>query len=133
MQIEFVRSGGFAGPATNVTGKVEFDGKSASVTSAGTAYRRELSSQEADLLSGSAEPSVLGKAKSALAAQSAAPDAFQFEITIVSKDGKRHAITVGAEGGSEKLKTAAPELAPLVSWVGQEVDRIWSYRLSQRK
>jgi hypothetical protein len=133
MQIEFVRSGGFAGTATNVSGKVEFDGKSAKVASAAVSYQRELSPPEVRLLSGSAEPAVLAKAKSVLPKPGAARDAYQFDITVVTKDGKRHAFTVGAESVPEQLQTASPELAGLVSWVQQEADKIWTHRVSQRK
>src|SRR3954466_815501 len=54
VQIHFVRSGGFAGQATNVEGNVVFNRNQAQVVSDASKYKRELAPDEAQHLLGSA-------------------------------------------------------------------------------
>src|SRR5258708_5770962 len=48
MQVQFIRSGGFAGAATNVSGTIEFTDKGAHVRSEAAAYQRDIPATEAE-------------------------------------------------------------------------------------
>jgi hypothetical protein len=132
MQIKFVRSGGFAGAATNVAGRVEFDEHGGKVDGDATDYHRELTPQEAERLRTDADPSALSSAKTALSAPGAIRDGYQYDITVVTKDGKSHSLTLG-EGASDQLQAVAPGVADLRSWIQAEAQKIWSHRVSKRK
>jgi hypothetical protein len=132
MKIKFVRSGGFAGTATNVAGTVEFDEHGGKVDGEATDYHRKLNPQEVERLRTDVDPGALAAAKGALSAPGAVRDGYQYDITVVTKDGKSHALTLG-EGGSEQLQAVAPGVADLRSWIQEEAQKIWSYRISKRK
>ena len=132
MQIKFVRSGGFAGMATNVAGTVQFDENAAHVTGEATDYHRELAPQEAEQLRLAADPKTLARTKAGPATPGVVRDGYQYDITVVTKDGKSHSFTV-AEGSEEQLRKVAPGAAPLSSWVQKEAQKIWSHRVSSRK
>ncbi|MBZ5727775.1 MAG: histidine phosphatase family protein [Acidobacteriia bacterium] len=132
MQIKFVRSGGFAGAATNVEGAVTFDETGAQVTSEASQYRRALAAEEAGPLRTAADPAALAGAKGALSAPAGAMrDGYQYDITVVAKDGKSHAFTLH-DGPSDELKNAAPGIANLAGWVQEEARKIWTHRIKQR-
>ena len=131
MEIRFVRSGGFAGPATSVRGVVKFTDQGAKVTSEPGNYERDLQPAETGQLRTAANPANLAKAESAL--QSGAnqmPDAYQYDITLVTDDGKTQNFTV-ADGAAQQLQGVAPETAKLVNWVQQEVQAIWAHRTAR--
>ena len=133
MQIKFTRSGGFAGAATNVSGTVQWaDSGGVQVTSEGTEYRRDLAAAEAEQLQNGADPSALTLAKRASSA-SPARDAYQYDITVITRDGKTHPFTFTGGASSEALKTAAPAAASLLSWVEEETQKIWAHRVNTRK
>lgn len=133
MQIKFVRSGGFAGAATSVAGTVQFDEQhGAHVNGEATGYHRELAPQEAEQLRTAADPSALASASDALSGPGAVRDGYQYDITVVTKDGKSHTLTLG-EGGAEQLPKLAPGAAYLRSWVQKEAQEIWSHRVSAPK
>ena len=122
MQIKFTRSGGFAGAATNVSGTIQFGEHGARVNGEATDYVRELAPQEAEQLRTSAAPGGLASAKAAASTAGAVPDGFQYDITVVTEDGKSHSLTLG-EGGAAHLGT----------WIQEEAQKIWSHRVSSRK
>lgn len=132
MQIKFVRSGGFAGAATSVAGTVQFDEHGAHVNGEATGYHRELAPQEAEQLRTAADPSALANATAAISPPGAVRDGYQYDITVVTKDGKSHTLTLG-EGGSEQLRKMAPGAAHLGSWIQEEAQEIWSHRASAPK
>jgi hypothetical protein len=123
VQIKFVRSGGFAGAATNVAGTVQFDEHGGTVNGEGTDYHRELTPQEVERLRADAAPGVLAGAQTAGSASSAVRDGYQYDITVVADDGKSHSSTLGEDGG----------VADLRSWIEEESQKIWSHRVSSRK
>ena len=115
VQIKFMRSGGFAGMATNVEGKVTTHGDSGEVTAPG-GYRRSLDAQEVQLLSQSADV----KSLSAAASNTAVADGYQYDVTV-ARDGKSQTVTLQGEHPLQTNK--------LLGWVAQECQRIWEYRI----
>jgi len=129
MQIKFVRSGGFAGAATSVAGTVELGEHGGRVDGEGTDYHRDLTPQEAERLRTDAAPSALAAAKAALSAPDSVRDGYQYDITVIGEDGKSQALTLG-DGGSDRLPQTATDLR---SWIQDQAQKIWSYRISHRK
>jgi len=125
MEIKFVRSGGFAGAATNVAGTVEFGEHGAQVNAEATDYRRELAAQEGAQLRADADPGELAKA--APPAGGAVRDGYQYDVTVVTKDGKSQSVTLSP---GDK---ATPGVARLGSWIQDETEKIWRYRVAARK
>lgn len=117
MQIRFVRSGGFAGRATNVEGIVTFEDDTAKVTAA-PSYERDVPEQEAALIRQAADPARLAAAKSGKPGPSR--DAYQYEVTIEDDNGHGQTFTV------------SPSAENLGDWVQKETERIWSHRLKNR-
>ena len=109
--------------ATRVEGSVKFEDRHGQVTSA-SGYSRDLDPEEVDKLRASAQPS-------ALPADAAAPgagplrDAYQYDITVTTQDGKTRKMTAHGDH-------ATPEARELVDWVRQESDKIWRHRLQKR-
>ena len=119
MQIEFVRSGGFAGAATNVEGTVTFDAGGGRVHSDRVQYSRELEPEEARQLRAAAESADASRAKSgARTGPGPTRDAYQYDVTLTTDDGK-------------KVKLAAPS-GGLLDWVQAETKRIWAFRAGAR-
>ena len=118
MEMIFARTGGFAGLATAVDGKVTFFGALARVTS-GSGYRRELGQEESRELRGAIKqvfqdrPGAPGQLR----------DAFQYDIRIIAEDGRTLSITIYGRTQSEDEY--------LCDWVRQECDRIWAARTGQ--
>lgn len=114
MKLQFKRSGGFS-PITNVAGEVDFKDDSAEVSSPDGNYRRALDENERARLQDLARvqldlkntPSAPGKVR----------DAFQYDITLTTGDGKPH-------------KLASPA-APLLNWVKEESDKILQHKMEQ--
>jgi hypothetical protein len=135
MQIKFTRSGGFAGAATNVAGAVEWTGNGVHVTAEGTAYHRDLPAAEAQQLEAAADPSALSRAQRASPEASTARDAFQYNITVITRDGKAHAfIFTGLQSRDQRERLpGVGSPASLPEWVEQETQRIWAFRVNARK
>lgn len=133
MQIKFVRSGGFAGTATNVSGTVDIADTGAHVRSEAAGYERELEGQEAEQLRRAATSGGLAKVKAALAAASPQRDAYQYDVTVVSPDGSTQTLTYSGDRSPESLQQISPEAAPLISWVRDEAQKIWKKRAAARK
>jgi hypothetical protein len=125
MQIKFTRSGGFAGAATNVSGALQWTAGGVHVTSEGSAYRRDLPPSEARQLEAAANPSALTRAQRDASSALAASDAFQYDITVITRDGKSHPFTFSG--------VAAPSEGSLLAWVEQEAQKIWMFRVNARK
>jgi hypothetical protein len=131
MQIKFSRSGGFAGAATNVSGVVDLGDQGAHVKA--DAYQRDLRVPEAQQLRTAADPAKLTRLKQALASPPQARDAYQYDVTVVTKDGKSQTFTIGGGADPEALRGAAPEAAHLLDWVENESQKIWEHRVSSRR
>lgn len=124
MKISFVRSGGFAGPATNVEGEIVFDDKGARIVAPG-GYERKLAPEEAQQLRAAADPARLAAAQRAAAQPGNMRDAFQYDISVSTNDGKTHTLTVG---DPDRLKSASPEMGQLMTSIQDEIDKIWAHR-----
>lgn len=133
MQIKFTRSGGLAGmPGLNVEGTIDLSDQGAKVTSESAKYRRELTPAEVEQLRKAADPEGMPRAKTALASRSTKIyDGYQYDITIGTKDGKSHNVTLNA-AGSEELKQVAPGVGNLVEWIDNEAQKIKEHRLKNR-
>ncbi len=133
MQIKFVRSGGFAGmPGLNVEGTIDLNGQGAKITSNSGKYHRDLAPQEVEQLRSAADPARLSKAKAALASKSQKVyDAYQYDITVATQDGKIHKATFNA-GGGEEVNQLVPGLGNLIGWIDDEAQKIRQQRLNDR-
>jgi hypothetical protein len=125
MQIKFVRSGGFAGAATNVEGVVKFGDDGAQVNSDAAKYDRKLPAEEAEQLRTAADAASRVRAKGP-ADPGPMRDGYEYEITVTTNDGKAHGLTLAGEGAN------APESAKLGDWVQQEAQKIWAHKISNR-
>jgi hypothetical protein len=123
MQIAFVRSGGVAGMAMRVEGSVKFEDRHARVTSV-SGYTRDLAPEEVDKLSAATQASAL-PADAASSGPGPLRDAYQYDITVTTQDGKTRKMTVHGD-------RATPEARELVDWVRRESDQIWRHRLQKR-
>lgn len=123
MQITFSRSGGFAGAATNVGGTVQFSGQGAEVRDEASDYVRALDSHETKQLLQAADPTTEAKIASSPVSSSPVRDGYQYDITVVTNDGKRHVLTLGKGAGA----------AYLSSWIQEESSKIWDHRVNTRK
>jgi broad specificity phosphatase PhoE len=129
MKINFARSGGFAAmPGLTVQGVVDLDDRAGKVTSESRKYQRALPPGEVEQLRLAADPARMSRAKAALAAHSRTlNDAYQYDITIVTSDGKSQTLTFNAAGGDDVDK-AAPGLGGLVRWIDDEAQKIKEHR-----
>jgi hypothetical protein len=117
MKLIFTRSGGFAGPATGVTGEVAFEEDAARVTSSG-GYQRELSAKEVGELR-----DAIGKLPQAqLASDGKQRDVFQYDLQITWDDGRIVNFTV--------YENAPPDMQRLADWLRDECGRIWNHRIT---
>jgi hypothetical protein len=121
MELQFSRSGGFAGPATEIGGTVVFSEGGATILAEGSRYRRELAAEEAARLRQAAE-----RAKGAPVSTGPGDlrDAYQYEVRIGPIDGKTTVLTSHGE-------TYAPQAEVLMRWVQEECNRIWDFRIHQ--
>ncbi|MBV9268475.1 MAG: dipeptidase, partial [Acidobacteriaceae bacterium] len=124
MKIEFKRTGGFS-PITNASGVVEFKDGSAQVISPAASYERSLTAEEAAHLQSIAAP---GKLESATASPShdRSRDAFQYQVTITTKDGKQQTFN------SAELEQLSPEANQLFTWVQKESQKILAHKAGNR-
>ena len=126
MQISFRRSGGFAGPATNVQGTVNLDNNPMQVTSGNTGYRRELSRQEAEQLRQAVNALRNSTAQNEPPLHSSpVRDSYRYYITVGTANGEKQEVEINPAGDS-------PELAYLARWIQQETQKIWAYRIKDR-
>ena len=133
MQIRFVRSGGFSGAATNVSGTVEITPEGGSVRGEGAPYQREVPPQEAEQLRAGADPKVLERAKAALSKPSPVRDGYQYDVTVTGDDGSTSAVSFTGDGTSDELRQIAPGAASLGSWVRDEAQKIWKSKINARQ
>ena len=129
MKINFVRSGGFAAmPGLTVQGVVDLDDRAGKVTSESRKYQRELPPREVEQLRLAADPARMAQARAALTALSRKlNDAYQYDITVVTRDGKSQKLTFNAAGGDD-VDRAAPGLGGLVRWIDDEAQKIKEHR-----
>jgi hypothetical protein len=116
MKITFVRSGGFAGMATNVEGTVTFDATGAHITSTKGSFHRDIPLSEATLLRSAIQAALGSTANPGPPSQ--VRDGYQYDITVTTDDGKTHSITFG--DGSLQIPAA------LKQWIKDEVAKIWA-------
>jgi hypothetical protein len=126
MRLTFVRSGGFAGKATDVEGTVTFTPAGAEVTANGGNYRRELAPAESKQLLESATRAVASKTPSTQTQN--APDAYVYDVAIATADGVVHHLTLGPD--TSDLRVLSPALA---EWIRHESQEIWAKRIASRK
>ena len=119
--ISFVRSGGFAGAATEVKGVAKLSDGGGAVSSA-DGYSRELTPEEAGQLRSLVSSKLAEKGTSAGAGSGA--DMYQYEINVMTPDGKSHKVAAVPETGMSG--------EDLAQWVKQESDRIWQHKLQKR-
>jgi len=133
MKISFVRSGGLAAmPGLSVEGVVDLDDRGAKVTSASSKYQRELPTAEVEQLRLAADPARMSQARAVLASPSRKlHDAYQYDITVATSDGKSQKLTFNAAGGDE-FDQAAPGLGSMVRWIDTEAQRIKEHRFGNR-
>jgi broad specificity phosphatase PhoE len=116
MQITFTRSGGFAGMATNVEGTVRFDATGAHITSTRGNYHRDINLSEAKELIKAIESSLSSPPDPSAPNQTR--DAFQYDVTVTTLDGKTHTLNFG-QGISQAS-------AALIKWIKDEINKIWA-------
>ena len=120
MQIEFVRSGGFAGAATNGEGTVTLEGNGGRVRSDMVQFSRDLTPDEARQLRAAGESAAGSKAKDAAKSDPGPTrDAYQYDVSITNDAGKTIKLAAPA---------AAPEAKTLLEWVQAETKKIWTFR-----
>ncbi|MBZ5508441.1 MAG: hypothetical protein LAO78_23530 [Acidobacteriia bacterium] len=117
MKFTFIRSGGFAGPATALKGEVSFEGGSAKATS-DFGYHRDLAPEEIQTLQSS-----FMHLPQQQPASRPRPDQYQYDITLAWDDGRVQNLTVYGD--------ASPGTENLLDWVRHECDRIWTHRTNQ--
>jgi hypothetical protein len=117
MEIGFRRSGGFAGAATAIEGKITFEGGVGRVRS-GSGYRRDLTPEETRALRAAidqfppSQPTVPGQQR----------DAYQYDLWVQWDDGRTQHLVAHDDSSVGS--------ANLLDWVRQECDRIWQQRTS---
>jgi hypothetical protein len=127
VEISFVRSGGFAGPATRIQAKVNLDKPDGQVVSEPSKYNRQLTASESERLRHAARELSSGTPSFSTASPGAVRDGYQYDITINTKDGKTH--TVSLQQNAPAPNTVSPDL---VTWVQEEAERIWAHRIANR-
>ncbi|HJZ64325.1 MAG TPA: phosphoglycerate mutase family protein [Candidatus Acidoferrum sp.] len=116
MQMEFSRSGGFAGMATSISGIVTFQQDAGEVSSS-NGYHRVLTAAEADSLRKTlAQPGFRSSSTN-----KNLRDAYQYNI-VLKLENKKSRSFVLEEGVPEANANS------LLSWIVQECQRIWDHR-----
>jgi hypothetical protein len=120
MEIAWTRSGGIAGSATAIEGKVKIDDGVARVTS-DLGYQRDLTPEEIRVLGAA----VWQLPHEQPAFPSQLRDAYQYDIRVTGNDGRTQSLTVHGDSslGVENL----------LDWVRRECDRIWTHRINRRR
>jgi hypothetical protein len=122
VKIEFKRTGGFA-PISNASGVVDLKDDTGQVLSPSGGYRRSLTPDEAAQLRSIASPENF-TAGNAPPSGGPARDAFQYQITVTTKDGKQHTFNTG------ELDKLSPQGHQLLSWVQDEVQKILAHKVT---
>jgi len=112
--IQFKRSGGFS-PITNVSGEVRFKEDSAEVISSDGAYRRTLETEERKQLLNLAN--ARPEETNYQSTPSKARDAFQYDVTVTTADGKMHKLSSPPDG--------------LLKWVKDESNKILQHKMER--
>ncbi len=121
MELQFTRSGGFSGMATQVAGTVVFNGNGATVTSGSTKYNHPLTADEAARLRRAAEKS---KSQALNNKDTGLRDAFQYDLQIRTNDGRTSKLQLQGDSSD-------PDIGFLINWVREECDRIWDFRIHE--
>ena len=132
MQISFVRSGGFAGPATRVQGTINLNGGQAEVTG-DAAYRRTLSADETEAVREGADPSALTQAANLIAAsqaKSGVGDVDNYTISLKTSDSKTYNVSLNAPVNPSDLQGISPAVAKFLSWLQKEAQNIFTRKMS---
>jgi hypothetical protein len=116
VKIQFKRTGGLS-PITNVAGEVHFTDDGATVTSPGGTYHRQLAPEEQTQLQEAGGPVAPAPSRTAPPSTGAVPDAYQFDISVTTADGKTQKLT-------------APS-ANLLKWVKGESDKILRHKMQK--
>jgi len=116
MEISFVRSGGFVGPATQVEGKAVITESGGSVVSEKTGYRRDLTAEEATKLMDWATAAVSKGPDGTGPGQ--IRDAYSYRVQVLTGDGK-----------NTELELHERSLQPFADWIRTECERIWTERV----
>jgi hypothetical protein len=127
-QIQFSRTGGFAGPVSKVEARVDFHDGLAEVKADNPRYSRKLDKRETSKLK-SIDVSRLSTLNRN---NSAGADEFAYNIRLKTADGKNHSVRIGEEPVSE-LDKLSPGLGRLAEFVRRESERIWQTTQSSRR
>jgi hypothetical protein len=132
MQIDFVKSGGFGFPlrkAIKATIKLKSDGAE---VSSDAAYHRTLPLDEAEHLRVGADPLELDKAATQIARnqRAGAADLDHYHITITTKDGKSHDVTLNTSLASNELDGVSPAVVKFLRWIQDEAKKIRNQSVS---
>src|SRR5689334_21534347 len=127
-RMDFVRSGGFGGPAMRVAGTVTFDGQAGQVTSPGTDYKRALPPQEVEVLLTLADASSLDQATKKMPTSGPVRDGYQYQVTT-AKDGITHSLIFPSDVSEDQVSQAYPAISPLLDWVKKECQTIFEYKI----
>jgi len=133
MQIKFSRSGGVASlPGLTVQGTVDLKDDAPRVTDETAQYARALARPEAEQLRSIALALTTPQAREALArAGGQLRDAYHYDVTVVSADGRSHHVTFNAAGGAESWNRLAPGIGDLIQWIDAEAQKIRETRFTR--
>ncbi|MES1258639.1 MAG: hypothetical protein ABUS51_09415 [Acidobacteriota bacterium] len=115
MELEFARSGGFAGMATQVAGNVTLHGSAGQVTGP-AGYHRKLNPEETAKLLSLANAAL--KQPDSPGGSGDLRDGYQYDITVITGDGKKHAIVTHGDAA----------VTGIFGWVRTECENIWKFR-----
>jgi hypothetical protein len=132
VRISFIKSGGFAGPMTRVEGRIDLSGDHGSISGDGS-YHRDLSTTEVQDLRVGAQPQLVTKAASTLAAAtSGMADVEQYNLRIRTEDGKDHDAVLPAPADAEELQDVPPQTAKFLMWLQQQAQQILTEKFKSR-
>ena len=124
MNFAFIRSGGFGGSATNVSGSVTVSDQGGQVTADSGAYSRELSLAECKQLQAAVSPKGM---QFDTPTTSQKRDEFLYQVSVTAASG--------GISGSHLDPNASVQETPdpfLFGWLQEEANRIWSSRIALR-
>jgi hypothetical protein len=134
VHLTFTRSGGaVAAPGMTVEASVAFGAAGAELTVTGDEYRRHLTAAEIAQLLKDVDVARFFQLRADLRASSPAGfDQYQYDISLETRDGKKHSVTIGGSQSPDELNAFAPGLGRLFGWIQRETDAIWQARVSRR-
>ena len=132
MRITFARGGGFAAPLRpKVSGTINL-GDNGSEVSSNSTYHRALAPEEVEQIRAGADPSELTRAERQVAANtSGAGDLDHYVITVTTKDGQTHEISLNMSGAPNEMKNVSPATSKFLTWVRNEVRKIQAHNRAQ--